>query len=254
MFFTDRFRLVAGADRGIGPGEGDLYVFEAERGAGPLSGHLHDLTEGGETHGFTIGYGGEGSGGLTEPYNVYFVDSGVLSTNKGPGGGEAVKRGKNLYVDHYNGTAWEAPTFIATLANEDAPSWGERNHGASKLTEMTSRVSGSGRFLAFMSSESLTGYDNVDLRSGAKDEEVFLYDSVTKKLVCASCDPSGERPDGVYDPSFSEQWEHVLLGDELMTWNGRWLAGSIPAWNGWYWAGLFGVSVALFDEHGPVVF
>ena len=29
------------------------------------------------------------------------------------------------------------------------------------------------------------------------DEEVFLYDAGDNRLVCASCNPTGERPAGV---------------------------------------------------------
>ena len=48
-----------------------------------------------------------------------------------------------------------------------------------------SEVSPDGRYLAFMSDRSLTGYDNVDAVSGMRNEEAFLYDAVTGKLVCA---------------------------------------------------------------------
>ena len=51
-------------------------------------------------------------------------------------------------------------------------------------------------WLAFMSSEQLTGYDTRDAKSGQPDEEVYLYSAATNGLVCASCDPTGARPVG----------------------------------------------------------
>ena len=53
-----------------------------------------------------------------------------------------------------------------------------------------------GKRLAFQSKASLTGYDNRDASTGQPDAQVFLYDAETKKLVCASCNPSGVRPTG----------------------------------------------------------
>jgi hypothetical protein len=61
---------------------------------------------------------------------------------------------------------------------------------------MTARVSPDGRFVEFMSSRSLTGYDNRDVVSGEPDQEVFLYDAESARLRCVSCDPTGGRPAG----------------------------------------------------------
>ena len=95
----------------------------------------------------------------------------------------------------------------------------------------TARVSPNGRYLAFMSERSLTGYDNRDANSGQPDEEVFLYDEASSHLVCASCDPTGARPDGIHVPGEGEFNEHPLpLVERVGTWGGRWLSGSIPSW------------------------
>jgi hypothetical protein len=91
---------------------------------------------------------------------------------------------------------------------------------------MTARVSPNGRYLAFMSERSLSGYDNRDAQSGARDEEVFVYDNEASRLTCASCDPSGQRPAGVFDSGVYPG----LLVDRPGLWPGRWLAGSIPGW------------------------
>jgi hypothetical protein len=94
---------------------------------------------------------------------------------------------------------------------------------------MTSRVSPDGRYLAFMSQRPLTGYDNRDARSGVRDQEVFLYDSQGSpghQLVCASCDPSGARPQGLLDPGGFPG----LLVDRPHLWGGQTLAAAVPGW------------------------
>ena len=142
----------------------------------------------------------------------------------------------NLYLLHDTENGWTT-TYVATLSNEDRPDWYAEILDAPYLAKVSSRVSPDGRFFAFMSERSLTGYDNLDAASGQPDEEVYMYDAQTGKLVCASCDPSGARPHGVFD---SEQAE--LLVDRNGVWTARessqadrhsnhWLAGSIPGWD-----------------------
>jgi hypothetical protein len=134
--------------------------------------------------------------------------------------------------------------FIAALSQEDQPDWG--GSGSFSLGALTSRVSPDGRYLAFMSKQPLTGYDSVDrsqAANGARDEEVYLYDSSTDRLTCASCDPSGAQPQGVLDHEASGEGKGLLV-DRLGVWKetqaeeeggGRravdhWLAGSVPGW------------------------
>ncbi len=170
---------------------GDLYVFEVTSGPGePLAGQATDLTvpakrtESADVQGEVLGASEDGS-------YVYFVAGAVL----GDGAEHGAKPGDNLYVEHYEGTEWLAPEFIATLSGADNPDWSGGSEGG-----MTSRVSPNGRFVAFMSSLPLTGYDNSDVGSGEPDEEVFLYDAESGRLVCASCNPTGARPVGMLDP------------------------------------------------------
>jgi hypothetical protein len=101
--------------------------------------------------------------------------------------------------------------------------------------EITSRSSPNGAYFAFMSNRSLTGYDNVDAQpaaKGARDEEVFLYNAAGEgHISCASCNPSGARPHGVFDTE--ESGEGIgLISDAAHIWSGRWLAGNIPGWTG----------------------
>jgi hypothetical protein len=137
----------------------------------------------------------------------------------------------NLYVDHYEGGKWETK-FIAMLTSGHGGPLGNRIVGdeydwlgyeGGTLTNdqgpgsHTARVTPDGTTLAFESERSLTGYDNNPVEPGAgvpghkcteqggvlqesdpavPCREVYVYDAVTEKLVCASCDPSGARPVG----------------------------------------------------------
>jgi hypothetical protein len=64
----------------------------------------------------------------------------------------------------------------------------------------TARVSADGLHVAFLSKVELTGYDNADAVSGEPDSELYLYGppvgSGAATLVCVSCNPTGERPQG----------------------------------------------------------
>ena len=67
---------------------------------------------------------------------------------------------------------------------------------------LSAAASPDGRYLAFMSERSLTGYDNRDAESGEPVEEVFRYDASEERLDCVSCNPSGASPEGkLSDPS-----------------------------------------------------
>jgi DNA-binding beta-propeller fold protein YncE len=122
-----------------------------------------------------------------------------------------------LYVSHAGTTR-----AIATLSGEDqAGLWGQMQH-------QTARISPDGRWLAFMSQRSLTGYDNRDAISGQPDEEVFLYDASSGRLACASCNPTGARPVGVR----YEQEDRVarLVGGNLVWAPSTGLAANVPGW------------------------
>jgi hypothetical protein len=58
------------------------------------------------------------------------------------------------------------------------------------------RVSADGVRLAFVSKDSLTGYDNTDRVSGEPDLEVYLYDAKAGSLTCVSCRTTSARPLG----------------------------------------------------------
>jgi hypothetical protein len=228
VFFTDEQQLTVGST--AKSGDPDLYVYEVTSSEGePLAGKLTDLTvdphagESADVQGWVMGASEDGS-------YVYFVADGVLTpaTTSGHCKGNATPVGAtcNLYEVHYNGTGWDKPTFIAVLSGEDGNDW-EAEEGQEGLNSVTSRVSPSGRYLAFMSDRSLTGYDNRDANSGESDEEVFLYAASSNRMVCPSCDPTGARPVGIEVASGVGPLVDQVGGP---VWTGRWLAGNIPGW------------------------
>jgi hypothetical protein len=220
VFFKDVARLTADSTADPLGTEADLYMCQIEvDGEGHLDCALTDLSantlnpaEPADVHGLVLAAAADGSA-------IYFVANGALAPGavsgncNGGGGGEC-----NLY--RYD-TETSSLSFLAVLSGADAPDWGGK--GAPDLTRLTSRVSPDGRWLAFMSQRPLTGYDNRDAATGARDEEVFLYDSQTPALHCASCNPTGARPRGLFDGKGP-------LVDHQEAWNGTSLAASIPAW------------------------
>lgn len=60
----------------------------------------------------------------------------------------------------------------------------------------TARVTPDGRHLAFVSSASLTGYDNLGQDDGQPTGQVYRFDADAHGLVCVSCNPTLGRPLG----------------------------------------------------------
>lgn len=101
--------------------------------------------------------------------------------------------GEKLVIAHREGEVWTTTIgpYVGKLAGE------VDLHGLGAAESPITETSPNGRYLTFMSDQKLTGYDNRDAVSGLRDVEVYLYDAVTNRLVCASCDPTGARPVGV---------------------------------------------------------
>jgi hypothetical protein len=220
VFFTDRERLTA--DSHSEENVPDLYMCQMVQVSGKLTCGLTDLTPEGIS-GESADVVNHVAGASEDGSYVYFVAGGALAS--GASGGSP-----NLYVAHDSEGKWTT-RLIATLASEDAPDWGE--YGLGGLTGLTDRVSPDGRYFAFMSLRSLTGYDTRDAASGQSDEEVYLYDAVSDKLVCASCDPTGARPRGMQygnDQKLTGNDEIPLVGGYEVWSEGNWLAANIPGW------------------------
>lgn len=232
VLFTSTEPLTKGSTANANERDEDLYECEITETTGQPACSLADLTtsvsRSGE-HASVQGLSGssEGAG------DVYLVATGVLTSSENERGEKARTGEDNLYELHRVGTgpAWTT-TFVVTLSGEDHPDWAGSSNSANTAF-LTARVSPNGRYLAFMSQGSLTGYDNEDLSSlktGERmDEEVFLFDATTHSVSCVSCNPTGERPTGVLDKAESGEG-FGLLADGRGAWTGHWLAGSLPGW------------------------
>jgi hypothetical protein len=252
IFFTDVAPLTADATTTKGEeaeeeaeerGLGDLYVCEVPKEAVKLECALKDLTaevKAANEEAAVQGVIGASEDGTT----VYFVADANLGLH-GAGGNCVARVGPelveeregliapghcSLYREHFNGSSWEAPVFIATLSSLDQNDWfGQISQGG--LKNITSRVSPNGEYLAFMSLRSLTGYDNTDVNpaaEGARDEEVFLYGAASNSVQCVSC-KAGGPPQGVFDTRKSGEGLGLVI-DRPENWLGLWIAANIPGW------------------------
>lgn len=226
VFFTDASRLTDDSSANPGLGQRDLYMCQIQLVGEHLACALKDLSvplergEAADLRGPALGVDEAGQ-------HVYFVANGSLAS--GATHGDCGEVGQelppsnascNLYT--YD-TSSEQLKLVAILANRDLPAAGV---GGQNLGSVTTRVSPNGRYFAFMSQRSLTGYDNRDAQSGQPDEEVFLFDAGTSQIACVSCNATGARPKGVLA---IEDFPGLLV-DRPRLWRKQWLAGSIPGW------------------------
>jgi hypothetical protein len=241
VFFTDCSRLtwdstaisaegclqVRGSTQLLHTGN-DLYEYDFAR---PEGERLVDLTVD-KDPGDGLGADVQGVVGVSNDGTyIYFVAGGALGAAPNGGGEVSTARtcikpeepglaknesegkvptgfGCNLFVEHYNGSAWEAPQFIATLAaidnetNESPINAPLRDTGevsgdwVSNIGSRTAEVSPSGGTVVFSSTQDLTGYDTSSIGALGAEEglEVFVYDAGSGKLACASCSPTGAPP------------------------------------------------------------
>jgi hypothetical protein len=218
IFFLNGSKLTRNSQGSPFAHGGDLYECAIVEVAGKIHCDLSDLTPARpDEHSDVermIGASEDGSW-------VYFIANDTLA----PGSIRGKCQGQfappsslcDLYVEH-DGTT----RLVAVVTHHDAPDWGAA-HGQPSLT---ARVSPNGQWLAFMSQRELTGADTHDAITGQPDEEVYLYDAATGKLVCASCTPTGERPTGVAVES---------LGSGIVAHAQAWkpgasLAADLPGW------------------------
>jgi hypothetical protein len=225
VLFTDEAQLTP--DATARPNRPDLYMCEVEVVEGQLSCVLSDLSvdpnagEAANVAGTVSAIDASGS-------HVYFGADGVLTSTPNARGEVAVpgscnsneEAPCNLY--EYDTNAHRL-SLVAVLSSRDAPDWDKL--AGIDLSVLTARSSPGGRYFTFMSQRSLTGYDNRDAHSGQRDEEVFQFDSQSGELACISCDPTGARPNGIFDKENPGPFV-----DRPHAWSRRWLAGSIPGW------------------------
>lgn len=197
-----------------GNGEFQTASFDGSRVFFIKSGHLDEYnTDSGATTYLTKAGGVGGMVGASDDGTyVYFVAESVLA--KGAANGQP-----NLYLSHELSSHERILNFIATLSPNDNQT--TEIYGAGTTPEgdwyhtfagRTAEVSPDGRYVAFMSERSLTGYNNADAIRIGHDYELFLYDSVTASLVCASCNTDESQPtsstllpapvDGIYQQRY----------------------------------------------------
>jgi hypothetical protein len=159
-------------------GSDDLYNGEAD---------LYEFELGSETT-TLISHGLFGIMGASEDaQRIYLVSKEALD--------DGATAGKpNLYLYEAGGGF----TFIATLSSDDALDSLSVAFSpiSSEPSKHTAQVSADGLHAVFMSTASLTGFDNTDLNSGRPDAEVYRYDAASGALDCVSCNPTGARPTG----------------------------------------------------------
>jgi DNA-binding beta-propeller fold protein YncE len=227
IYFTDPQRLTA--DAKAVPGLPDLYECEIGEAAGAPTCKLSDITVD-RNAGESAGIRGQVLGASEDGSYVYFVAGGVLTSTPNGHGDSPTPFENNLYVVHDNGST-RTTSFIATLGTPDRNDFVNRSaNKPNAISELTSRVSPNGSYLAFMSSRRLTGYDNTDAVAGTADQEVFMFDAGASSLLCASCNPNGARPTGVLDQKETSEGS-ALLVDRALAWEGQHLAGNIPTSN-----------------------
>jgi hypothetical protein len=213
VFFTDSRRLTEDASAS----DRDLYRCEIGQVEGGLSCvDLTDISAPLEGSGESAGVLDQVSGFSEDGTRLYFVARGVLDEAANEAGETASSGTPNLYL-------WEegqGVRFIATLTDQDRLVWG----GLEKLSvKISADTSPSGRYFAFTSEKSLTGYDNVN-GSGQVNTEVFLYDAEADRLACVSCNPSGAAAVGERIPNNDE----FLPQDPASLWVKRTVAATLP--------------------------
>ncbi len=185
VFFTDS--ETAGLTSSTVSGSGvNLYEYEINSTVGQ-PGILKDLTPVAEV-------GVEGVVGTSENGEyVYFVATGVLSSNENADHQVAGSGAENLYVLHGS----KPPVFIGGLSPEDYSAVqpfdtkGEHYYGDWRpgVGQRTAEVTPDGKSLVFMSGASLTGYPSGGI------EEVYVYDADDSRLSCVSCNSDGSAPE-----------------------------------------------------------
>lgn len=90
---------------------------------------------------------------------------------------------------------WQGGTATTVLAGADAALPTDYPPASA-----TARLSADGAHLAFLSAAEVPPFDNLDAGTGQPDTELYLYGpgplGGAPRLLCASCNPTGERPKG----------------------------------------------------------
>jgi hypothetical protein len=167
------------------------------------------------------------------------LEDGLFLASSEDGSIAYFKRGENIYVRHGNSEAQLLASNVGRIRATD------KENGAIHPENDPWRASPNGEWFAFMSEAPLTGYDNIDVsetptlyetahgvspqaRVKHHDAEVYLYHAPVGagagSLVCASCDPSGERPHGTTAVNLNlAGYAHIMESNQSV-------AATIPGW------------------------
>jgi len=218
VYFTDSRQLTEDAS----PAGRDLYRCEIPAGAG--TGGCATLTN------VSAPLPGSGESAMVKEMSpalsedgsrIYFVAEGVLDTAANEEGDAPLAGEPNLYLYEEG----EGVRFIATLADDDGPTWGKLTTTPLGYAHYISAdASPSGRYFAFMSQRSLTGYENRDAVNGEATEQAYRYDATSERLDCVSCNPTGAAPRG----RLVKPEARAALVDPYGVWNNRWMAAALP--------------------------
>jgi hypothetical protein len=193
-FFTSDKKLTV--DSTAVSGKPDLYEFDVDTGV------LADLTvHAGEPAGVwgVTAFADDGS-------DIYITAQGALAPGAIPGTCDHYNEGATCSLYHLHEGAID---FVAAISVDDIydPFFKFSYNGAAvvpgaeRVSAGVGQASPNGRYFAFESYQSITGYDNTKLSTGNPVAELFLYDSTTEQVECISCPPSGEPPAG-FEVSF----------------------------------------------------
>lgn len=163
----------AGQSNLLDQGKADLYEFRVDEG--------ETVKIAGKTYGVL--------GASEDAKRIYFVSGEPLDTG-------AIANKPNLYL--YEAGEGGGFTFIGTLSASDATLGGSVSYSpvTPRPKDHVAQVSADGLRLAFMSTASLTGYDNTGAENGEPFVEVFHYDAASDEIRCVSCNPTGASPTG----------------------------------------------------------
>jgi hypothetical protein len=172
------------------PEDGPTYLYEAGAGARALP----------ETIGGAVAFQGAsadcGLAYFTRGGQFYRYSAGAETSTpiaSGVVGVLAVSSdGSRVYYQDGNGLElWHEGTIRQIAAGADATLPSDYPPATA-----TVRLAASGTVLAFLSAAPIGEVDNLDATTGLPDTEAYVYDANADLLLCASCNPSGERPAG----------------------------------------------------------
>jgi hypothetical protein len=231
--------IVTGADAFFlgASSDGERALFRIEEEESPLNRNLYEFDLRTRSANLVASNTMGVIGTSEDARRVFFVSPDVLTVGTNAAGVAPVGGEPNLYFSDAATGPPDRIQFIGTLSAADArsraPSYSPVNLEPYKKT---SRISPDGYSVAFMSSASLTGYNNSDLGNGEQDSEIYVYNARDNegrgRLRCISCNPTGKRPVGrnlliegypsdIWAAAFLPPYDTDLYGSRVISDDGR---------------------------------